>query len=105
MTFTPFIDDGERFEPIYFSFPQCVPLNLTGRRKHTGNVGPLVQRPVSGKQFCKSNDCSQPLFKDVHKGWQLVYTTARYLVVQPIALQKPFMAFGKVPKPACRFLR
>ena len=31
-----------------------------------------------------------------------VYTTVRYLVVQSIAGQKPFMAFGNVPKAVCR---
>jgi hypothetical protein len=32
-------------------------------------------------------------------GWKPVYTTVRYLVIQSIALQKPFMAFGNVPIP------
>ena len=31
------------------------------------------------------------------EGWKPVYTTVRYLVVQPFPRQKPFMAFGNVP--------
>ena len=61
----------------------------------------------------KADDCFQPVpagdtrvtqFSRSRSatGWKPVYTTVRYLVVQPIALQKPFIAFGNVPIADCR---